>query len=209
MKQDREKDYYIVKNKISMFFRLRDLLLTLLLWGLWVYIFYPLIALILWKFFNIDIFYNYSQEEIKALSKSLYLFIFFAGTMILLLVSAFVGWGYYNKKRFEYRGNKRRKQPKAVSSKMMAKSLQVDPRSIEKSKESKYVQIYHTKESPKSTEDLFKPIDDLNVTNVNIYFSDDWDRVRESSNFGYTHIEIEETPKSSNFKKNKDKDSEG
>ncbi len=187
MKKDREKSHYVVKNKIALFYQIRDLLLTLSLWGLWFYIFYPLVALILYNYFDTNIFYNKSDEDIKVLGESLHTFILSSGGMILMLVAAFIGWGFYNKKRFEYKGNKRRNHPEEVSSEMMAQSLQINPMAIKKSKEARYVQIYHTKETPKSKENLFKPIDDLNVTNVNLIFSDDWDKIRETSNFGYTH----------------------
>ena len=191
-KLKREKGHYIVKNSISIFYQLRDLLLTLMLWGLWFYIFYPLAALILFNFFDTNIFYNKSEEEIKTLGTSLYMFLLSSGGMILTLVVAFIGWGYYNKKRFQYRGNKRRKQAKAVTSEMMAQSLQINPSAIDKSKAARYVQIYHTKEMPKSKENLFKPIDDLNVTSVNLFFNDDWDKIRETSSFGYTHTKTKE-----------------
>lgn len=198
-KMNREKGHYIVKNNISIFYKLRDIVLTLMLWGLWIYIFYPLVALILFNYFDINIFYNKSEEEIKALGESLYGFLLSSGGMIFFLVLTFVGWGFYNKKRFENWGNQRRSQPKAVSSEMMAQSLQINPMAIEKSKDARYIQIYHTKESPNTKEDLFKPINDLNVTSVNLYFSDDWDKIRETSNFGYTHNQIEEKTKSDTF----------
>lgn len=191
-KMKREKSHYIVKNKISLFYQLRDLLLTFTLWGLWGYIFYPLISLILWKYFDINIFYNKSEEEINAIGASLSTFVLSAGAMIFLLTLTFNGWGFYNKKRFQLRGNKRQLKPKAINSEMMAESLQIDPKSIDICKEAKYVQIFHTDKNPNPKTDLFKPTHDLNVKSINLYFSDNWDKIRETSNFSYTHIPLEE-----------------
>ncbi len=195
----REKEHYVVNNKISIFYQIRDLLLTLMLWGLWIYIFYPFVALILWKYFDINIFYNTSPAEIKELGESLYEFMIFSGIIIFFLILSFIGWGFYNKKRFQYRGNKRRQQPKPISSEVMAQALQVSPAAIDQSKEARYVQIYHTKETPSSMENLFKPTKNLEATSVNLFFSDDWSHVRETSNFGYTHIPKEQETESNSF----------
>ncbi len=195
----RGKEHYIVNNKINIFYQIRDLLLTLMFWGLWMYIFYPFVALILWKYFDINIFYNTSQAEIKELGESLYAFMIFSGIIIFFLILSFIGWGFYNKKRFQYRGNKRRLQPKPISSEVMGQALHVSPAAIDQSKEARYVQIYHTKETPTSTKNLFKSINDLNVPSVKLYFSDDWDEIRETSNFGYTHIPKEQERRSNSF----------
>jgi len=195
----RDKNSYVVKNEISVFYKIRDFFLTLLLWGLWIYIFYPLIALILYNYFDKNIFYDSSQEEIRLLGKSLKTFLTSSGIIIITLIISFTGWGFYNKKKYEFHKNKRRKQPQPVSSEIIAASLQINQAAIDKSKEAKYVQIYHTVETPNTKENLFKSIDDLNTTCVNLYFSDNWDRIRESSNFGYTHNQTEEKIKRNKF----------
>ena len=187
MKKDRKKSHYIINNKIGIFYKLRDVILTLMLWGLWIYIFYPLVALILWNYFDTNIFYHKSVEEISALKESLFSFLLFSGGIIFMLVVAFIGWGVYNKKRFQYRGNQRRQQPTAISSEMMAQSLKVNPEYIEQSKKARYVQIHHLQKTPKAKENQFKPVHDLNVTSVNLYFSDDWNDIRDKSSFAYTH----------------------
>ncbi len=189
MKTHRDKKHLIINKKLTLSYRIRDALLTLLLWGLWLYIFYPLFAMICWKLFGVNIFYNFEKvSQIERFAAVLNEFLIYSTAIIMFLSISFVGWGFYNKKRFSAKGNKRRKIPKPVSTQMLAKSLRVDPKAIEICKKTKYIQIYHTSIQPKSKKGVFKPVDDLNVSSINLFFSDNWGKIREESSFGYTHI---------------------
>ncbi len=188
MKKNRNKKYFIINKKLNFLYKLRDTTLTLLLWGLWLYIIYPLVALIIWKYFDINIFYNYSISQIENLDVSLNRFLLFSVILVSIISFAIVGWGYYNKQKFSTIKNRRQNRPPPISSAMMAKSLQVTSDAIVACKSAQYIQIYHSVTHPESKEKVFKPTNDLDATCVNLYFSDDWNKIRKSSNFGYTHL---------------------
>ncbi len=192
MKKDRNKKHLIINKKLTLSYRFRDTILTLLLWGVWLYIFYPLFAMICWKLFSVNIFYNFKEvSQIENFAEVLKDFLIYSTAIIVFLSVSFIGWGYYNKKRFSAKGNKRRNMPKPVTTQMLADSLRVDPKAIDTCKKTRYVQIYHTSSHPRSKEGVFKPVNDLHVSSVNLFFSDNWGKIREESNFGYTHIREE------------------
>ena len=188
MKNSKNKKRFIINKKLTLTYRVRDSVLTFLLWGVWLYIFYPLIAMICWRIFNINIFYNFKQaSEIEKFALVLQEFWIYSTAIIILLTASFIGWGYYNKRRFSAKKNKRRNMPEAISTQILAKSLKADPKVIDLCKKTKYIQIYHTDNTPQAKESVFKPVDDLNVGSVNLFFSDDWSKIREISHFGYTY----------------------
>ncbi len=190
MKCERNKEHLIINKKLTLSYRVRDAILTLMLWGVWIYIFYPLFALICWKFFGVNIFFGHEKvSQINRFAEVLKDFWIYSTTIIIFLSLSFVGWGYYNKKRFSAKRNKRRNTPKPISSKMLADSLRVDPKAIDICKKTRYIQIYHTSDQPSSTKSVFKPVDNLkNISSVNLFFSDNWGKIREESSFGYTHL---------------------
>ena len=188
MARNRDKESYIVRKRIGYILWFRDLILTLALWGLWLYLLYPLIGLILWKGFGVDIFFYYdSRADIADLEKQLRHFTHISGIAIGLIVASVLGWGYYNQKKFARYKNKRRTLPQAITSDLMAKALDIDSHIIDTTKEARYIQFYHTHKSPDSSEKPFKPLSKKPYKQVNIIFNDDWEEVRRKSNFAYTH----------------------
>ncbi len=188
MQQNRDKREFVIRKKISLSLKLRDLLLTLTLWGLWIYLFYPLFGLILWKLWGVNIFFYYeTPAEINALEVKLNHFLKISGGVIALIVFAVLWWGNYNQRKFNHYKNKRKGDPTPISTEMMAKALHTSPEIISTAKEAKYVQFYHTHESPKDLAKVFKEVKCTRYKCVNIVFSDNWEQIRQSSNFGYTH----------------------
>ena len=196
MKKNRDKEIFIVKKRIGVILFLRDFLLTMALWALWIYLLYPLIALVLWKL-DIDIFFYYdSVSQINALEASLKEFLVFSSIIVFCIVCTVLGWGYYNQRKYAFFKNQRRTFPKPISSKMIAASLSIKPKIIDTAKEARYVQFYHTDKSPQDISTIFKPFQKANITHVNIVFNDNWNKVRENSNFSYTHLQQEDIQKS-------------
>ncbi len=188
MRSKRDKRTYIIKKRIGWAIKIRDLLLTLLLWGLWIYLLYPLAALLMWKLFSIDLFFYYdSPQQIAKLQRQLVHFAIIGGIIVLCVTLCVVGWGVYNQKKFSRFKNKRRKMPRPIDSATMAASLQVRKEMIDTVKEAHYIQIYHTHTPPKPGENPFKKLPNASYKRVNILFSDDWEAIRRRSNFGYTH----------------------
>jgi len=188
MKKNRDKNHYIVKKRVNHLIVLRDIFLTMLLWGLWIYLLYPLFALIVWKSSQVNIFFYYdSVEQIKQLEKQLYSFIPYAAVLIVFITITVISWGHYNKKRFDKYKNKRRIMPKPITSKIMAKTLNTKIDNIINTQEAKYIQVYHTDKNLETPQKFFKEVKNKNFKSVNIIFNDDWEFIRKSSQFGFTH----------------------
>ncbi len=186
MSSKRDKKVYYIKNKRSLTVIYRDILITLLLWGLWLYIMHPLIGIILWNFYGINIFFYYdSPAEIESLYSSFKNFLLFSGSVVLLTSSLILLWGYYNKRKFSQYKNKRKNNPNPICSDKIATSLGVNIEGIETCKDARYIQIYHTNKP--SNADVFKLFDKKHIKSVQLYFSNDWNQVREDSEFAYTH----------------------
>ncbi len=186
MALQRDKSAYYIVNRRSNTVLYRDLLITLFLWGIWFYIMYPLFGIVLWKNFNINIFFYYdTTDAIEELFHTLKNFLIFGGTIILSTSSLIVMWGYYNQHRFKQHKNKRKKHLLSIGSQTIAKSLGVETAYIEACHNAQYIQIYHT-DKP-TNRDVFKKYDKKNIKSVQLYFSNNWNQVREESQFGYTH----------------------
>lgn len=188
MKKNRDKKYYIVKKKINYLFVFRDIFITMILWGLWIYLLYPLLALVIWKVFQINIFFYYdSLKQIETLEKKLYDFISTGSILIGFITISILSWGYYNKKRFQKYKNKRRIMPKPITSQILAKTLKTTTETIDNAKNAKYIQVYHTNKNSQTPQKIFKEIKNKDFKHVNIIFNDNWEFVRKTSEFGFTH----------------------
>jgi poly-beta-1,6-N-acetyl-D-glucosamine biosynthesis protein PgaD len=188
MKKDRDKDYYIIKKRVSYLVIFRDIFITMFLWGLWSYLLYPLFALIVWKIFQINIFFYYdSVKQIEVLEKQLYSFLIYAAILISFIAVTIISWGQYNKKRFSIYRNKRKIMPKPITSEILAKTLNNKVKNIQSAKEAKYIQVYHTSKSTKTPQRFFKEFKDQDFKHVNIIFNDNWEFIRKNSQFGFTH----------------------
>ncbi len=186
MCRQRDKSRYYISNRRSSALYYRDILITLVLWGIWFYIMYPLFGIILWKLFNINIFFYYdSTSEIEHLYTKLKHFLLFGGTIIFSTSTLILFWGYYNQHKFKHSKNKRKKDPLPIGTQKIAESLGVDAEYIEACHNARYIQIYHT-DRP-TNRDVFKKFDKKNISSVQLYFSNNWNQVREESQFGYTH----------------------
>ncbi len=186
MHLQRDKSNYYIQNQRTRVMIYRDLLITLLLWGIWFYIMYPLVGIILWKLFHINIFFYYSSTDtIEQLTTTLQHFLIFGGTIVLSTSILIVLWGYYNQHKFKQHKNKRKKDPLPIGTQTIADSLGVDAECIQVCHDARYIQVYHT-DKP-TNRDVFKKFDKKNIRSVQLYFSNNWNQVREESQFGYTH----------------------
>ncbi len=184
MQIDRSK--YHVHNKLSLSTRIRDFFLTLFLWGVWLYIMFPLLGLISWYLFGIDIFYYLDDtKKIDQLADELIHLLVYGGSIVIAASAMLLFWGYYNKERFKQHRNRRKREPIVIDSETMANSLKVDADSIRKCQNARYIQVYHTDKPTR--ENNFKKVEDKDISNVKLYFCNNWDQVREESQFGYTH----------------------
>lgn len=83
---------------------------TTIMWALWLYLFLPLLNVILWAFgvriFYIELVQKKGYLELLRLLENL-------GWIVLVIVSVLSAWGYYNYKRF---GKKERRKHSRSSS---------------------------------------------------------------------------------------------
>jgi len=186
MHQQRDKKHYYIQNRRTRFMIYRDLLITLFLWGIWLYIMYPLIGIMLWKLFQVNIFFYYENSRaIEHLTTTLQDFLVFGGSIVVSTSILIVLWGYYNQYKFKQNKNKRKRIPLPIGTQKIAASLGVNTECIEVCHQAQYIQVYHTNKP--TNKDVFKKFDKQNIKSVQLYFSNNWNQVREESQFGYTH----------------------
>ncbi len=203
MNERKDRSFFIIKNKRNLFYIIRDFFITLLLWGLWLYLIYPIIAILVWKFFDKNIYYHKSGAEIDSITQTLMHFFLYNGIIIPILGAAFVLWGIYNRKNFGA-NNRRKKKGTPVSPAKLASAYDVDPSYIQTCQNTRYLRIYHVDKSPKEGEFPFPPLNPkLQATSgkaVSIYFNNNWDAIRKKSMFGtikrQMHIPLQERRKS-------------
>ncbi|MBI4688465.1 MAG: poly-beta-1,6-N-acetyl-D-glucosamine biosynthesis protein PgaD [Nitrospirae bacterium] len=84
-----------------------ELGITAIVWGIWVYLFLPVIDIILWIFgarqFYIEVIQKVGYKEFLALTNRM-------GLIVLIVFIVMRSWGYYNYLRFG-RGNMRKSLP--------------------------------------------------------------------------------------------------
>jgi len=116
---------------------IRDKIITFLFWGLLIYIFRPLFALILWILFGIhvfnpDIFNIGLYEDItKFIAKNSFTIFSFA--------AIFISWAIYNK--IVFGKLKRRKAIPRITDEEIAKFYKVDIDNLKKWKHKKYLKF--------------------------------------------------------------------
>lgn len=125
----------IDKPKLKSFLRkIAELSFTSLMWGVWLYLFLPLLNLILWL---MGIRYFYIEVIELAGYKGLMNLLLKTGWVILGVFLILRLWGYYNYWRF---GKKeRRKSLPTGTSEKMAEYFQVSPEQIQDIQSSKEV----------------------------------------------------------------------
>lgn len=115
----------------------RDNLLTFLFWIFWLYLFRPLLALVLWclfgfHIFNPDIFSIRLYEEIIRVIIKYSMFITLMGVI-------FISWALYN--WVKYRALRRRKFIPHATVQEVAEFFEVEPKNLKKWQESKHIVI--------------------------------------------------------------------
>ncbi len=187
MKHKRDQTEFIINNKRHFYYVIRDALITLVLWVLWFYLLYPLIAIAAWKFFDKNIYYQKSDAQIDSIYDTLMQFFLYNGFIIPILGVVFVAWGMYNRKIFGKR-NRRKSKAMPVQPQQLAEAYNVDESYINACQEARYLRIYHVDKSPQKGEHEFPPLNEkLNQTAgkiVSIYFHNNWGNIRQLSNFG-------------------------
>lgn len=187
LKHKRDQSEFIINNKRHFYYILRDALITLVLWVLWLYLLYPLIAIAAWKFFGENIYYNKSDAQIDSIYDTLMQFFLYNGIIIPILGVIFITWGIYNRKVFGKR-NRRKNKATPITPQKLAQAHNVDEAYINTCQEARYLQIYHVDKSPKEGEYEFPPLNEkLTSTTgevVSMYFHNNWDSIRQQSNFG-------------------------
>lgn len=111
----------IDKPKLKSLLRnVTELSFTGIMWGLWLYLFLPLLNLVLWllgiRYFYIEVIENAGYKELINLLSRL-------GWIILVVFLIMRLWGYYNYRRFGKR-DKRKSLPSNVD-KEMAEYFQI------------------------------------------------------------------------------------
>lgn len=114
---------------------LRDKILTFIFWGILIYIFRPLIALVLWILFGIHVF-NPDIFNI-GLYEDITKFIVKNSFTILSFAVIFISWALYNK--IAYGKLHRRKAVPHVTDEEVAKFFHVGLENLKKWKSLKYV----------------------------------------------------------------------
>ncbi len=186
MKKSVENEYYHIERKVPAAIKIRDFLITIIMWSLWLYIIFPLVAILAWKSYGLNIYdYIGSNADPALLYERGVTFILY-GAMIVGATSFFIiVWGWYNRLRFSGEKNRRQKSPPRIDCEKMSESLNVDSGFIRRFQNARYIQVYHTDRV--MNDDVFKPFDNEEIESVSLFFCNDWDRVRAESKFGYSH----------------------
>jgi biofilm PGA synthesis protein PgaD len=125
----------IDKPKLKSFLRkIAELGFTSLMWGLWFYLFLPLLNLVLWV---LGIRYFYIEVFELAGYKGLINLLLKAGWVILIVFLILRFWGFYNYWRFGKR--ERRKSLPSETFEKMSEYFQIPPEQIQHIQSSKEV----------------------------------------------------------------------
>lgn len=125
----------IDKPKLKSFLRkITELSFTSLMWGLWLYLFLPLLNLVLWV---LGIRYFYVEVFELAGYKGLINILLNAGWVILFVFLILRFWGIYNYHRFGKR--ERRKGFPPATLEKLAENFQISPEQIQHIQSSKEV----------------------------------------------------------------------
>jgi len=125
----------IDKPKLKSFLRkITELGFTSLMWGLWFYLFLPLLNLVLWV---LGIRYFYVELFELAGYKGLINILLKAGWVILIVFLILRSWGVYNYRRFGKRERRKGLPPETLEK--TAEYFQISPEQIQHIQSSKEV----------------------------------------------------------------------
>lgn len=99
---------------------------TILMWGLWVYLFLPLVSLLLWVIGLPHIYRTVFREDVL---QQLLRLLGGVGWMVLVIFIVLRGWGFYNYYVFGKR-NRRREYPE-VSLEDLSKHFDLSPEEVQ------------------------------------------------------------------------------
>ncbi len=188
MKNGNSVNSYHIEREVPVAIKLRDFFITLFMWGLWLYIMFPLAAILVWKAAGLNIYdYFGSDMDVSLLYERGVDFLLYGVLIVAATSISIVLWGWYNRLRFAGEKNRRKNPPPRIDCDTMADSLNVESGFIKRFQSARYIQVYHTDRVMK--DDVFKPFDKDGVESIALFFCNDWDRVRAESKFGYSHGE--------------------
>ncbi len=112
-------------------------LVTLLLWGLWMYLWTPLLSLVAWvlgvRFFVVEMLLPTNMTYVQEL--------FIYGQVILLMLVLILAWSHYNIWRF--RGKERRSHQPPLSPADEADWYGIDPKLVEQLRETRSAVVHY------------------------------------------------------------------
>ena len=118
-----------VKSKLRLF---SEWSLTTVLWSVYVYLFMPIVTFILWAF-GVKLLYQELMEQ-----AGFYEFLKVirgGGLAVLIILTIFFIWSYYNYLIFRIRGERRNKQVLVAQDEELAKVYNVDPNFLREAKD--------------------------------------------------------------------------
>ena len=110
---------------------------TLIFWGVWIYLWLPLVSLLAWMV-GIDLFYQ--QMIVQSGYQSVFELVGWFALVILFMAVTLLGWARYN--QFLFRGKDRRKNVKAVEIVEIADRFQVNVFQLREWRRSKRLTIH-------------------------------------------------------------------
>lgn len=179
--------HFIIKNRRNSCYLIRDIYITVGLWATWLLLLYPLVSLLLWKFFDVDTAYTVANEKAEASFQTLMDFIVLNATIVLVLVGSYTLWSYYNQLRYSGSKNRRKNRPIDPSPLFVAKSSE-GSKYVLLNQNLRYLQVDHVDKYTKAGGhlDLRPEMGSVQreFRSKSIIFNDDWEQVRKQSKFG-------------------------
>jgi biofilm PGA synthesis protein PgaD len=111
---------------------------TMAAWGLWMYLWLPLVTLVAWWLGATRFFGEIVVPETRTMLTALATYL----AIVACLGVALIGWSRYNLRRFGPRG--RRQAPPVVADAAIAEHFQVSDEDLRRGREARTLVIHHT-----------------------------------------------------------------